>query len=159
MLINTRAASLSAAVWLRVASGSIFADNLCGPRHGVVGGGGGGEAEEEEEDLMDDAAAGSGPTCNPKLGSWYYVAQFWWNNVRSKKKWKLLVKFGCFRVCVYAVAKEPVLLFLSVYWTILHYLRRCWVCTFLHKLYFFSLVSKADLAFASMKKKKKRRLG
>lgn len=70
MLINTRTASLSAAVWRRVAAGSIFADNLCGPRHGVVGG----EADEEEEDLMDDAAAGSGPTCNPKLDSWYYVA-------------------------------------------------------------------------------------
>lgn len=71
MLINTRTASLSAAVWLRVAACSIFADNLCGPGHGVVGG----EAdEEEEEDLMDDAAAGSGPTCNPKLDSWYYIS-------------------------------------------------------------------------------------
>lgn len=72
MLINTRTASLSAAVWLRVAAGSIFADNLCGPRHGVVGGEA--DEEEEEEDLMDDAAAGSGPTCNPKLNSWYYIS-------------------------------------------------------------------------------------
>lgn len=40
-MINTRRASLSAAVWLGVASGSIFADNLCGLRHGVVGEGGG----------------------------------------------------------------------------------------------------------------------
>lgn len=41
MVINTRRASLSAAVWLGVAAGSIFADNLCGLRHGVVGEGGG----------------------------------------------------------------------------------------------------------------------
>lgn len=70
-MINTRTASLSAAVWLRVAASSILADNLCGLRHGVVGGNM--EEGEEEEDLMDDAAVGSGPTCNPKLDSWCYV--------------------------------------------------------------------------------------
>lgn len=69
MLINTRRASLSAAVWLGVAAGNVFADNLHGPRHGVVGG-----DEEEEEDLMDDAAAGSWPTCNLRLDGWYDVA-------------------------------------------------------------------------------------